>query len=70
VNAIAVMGHNSRTAHRCGRSITQARINLADLGNSWTAVTQSPWLRVAIIDGAGKRAWTNPLWRDQVRNEQ
>jgi hypothetical protein len=33
-------------------------------------VKQSPWLRVAVIDGAGKRAWTNPLWQDQVRNHQ
>jgi hypothetical protein len=70
VNAIAVMGHNSRTAHRYGRSITEARINLADLGKSWTEVKQSPWLRVAVIDGAGKRAWTNPLWQDQVRIHQ
>ena len=23
----------------------------------------SPWLRLTVIDGAGKRAWTNPVWR-------
>ena len=22
----------------------------------------SPWLRVAVIDAAGKRAWSNPIW--------
>jgi hypothetical protein len=65
VNAIAVVGHNSRSVGRYGRAITEARIDLADLGKSWTEVRQSPWIRIALIDGAGKRAWTNPIWHNQ-----
>jgi len=63
VNAISVMGHNSRTVQRMGRNITQAVLDLDDLKKSWSPVPDSPWLRVAIIDQAGKRAWTNPIWR-------
>jgi predicted metal-dependent phosphoesterase TrpH len=65
VNAVAVMGHDSRTAGRYGRAITEARINLTDLEKSWSEVRKSPWLRIVVIDGGGKRAWTNPFWRDQ-----
>jgi hypothetical protein len=65
VNAIAVVGHNSRSVGRYGRAITEARIDLAYLGKSWAEVRQSPWIRIALIDGAGKRAWTNPIWHDQ-----
>lgn len=64
VNAIAVVGHNSRTTGRFGRSITEARLNLSDLGRSWTKVAASPWIRIVLIDAAGRRAWTNPLWQD------
>ncbi|MEM6467678.1 MAG: phosphotransferase, partial [Pseudomonadota bacterium] len=24
----------------------------------------SPWLRVTVVDAAGKRAWSNPYWRE------
>lgn len=67
VNAIAVVGHNSRTASRFGRAITQARLNLSELDKSWTKVAASPWIRIVLIDGAGKRAWTNPIWHDELR---
>jgi hypothetical protein len=65
VDAIAVVGHNSRSAGRYGRAISEARIDLAGLGKSWTEVKQSPWIRVVLIDRAGRRAWTNPIWHDQ-----
>jgi hypothetical protein len=65
VNAIAVVGHNSRSAGRYGRAITEARIDLGLLGKSWTQVRQSPWIRIVLIDAAGKRAWTNPIWHDE-----
>ncbi len=66
VNAISVMGGNSRTAGRFGRAITGATVKLSKLEKSWVEVAISPWLRVAVIDAAGKRAWTNPIWRDQL----
>ena len=65
VNAIAVVGHNSRSAGKYGRAITEARIDLGMLGKSWTKVKQSPWIRIVLIDAAGKRAWTNPIWHDE-----
>lgn len=66
VNAISVMGHNSRTVARTGQAITEATLNLTDLRKSWAKVPDSPWLRIAIIDQAGRRAWTNPIWRDTL----
>jgi hypothetical protein len=65
VDAIAVVGHNSRSAGRYGRAISEARIDLAGLGKSWTEVKQSPWIRVVLVDRGGRRAWTNPIWHDQ-----
>ncbi|MCG7624681.1 CehA/McbA family metallohydrolase [Epibacterium sp. Ofav1-8] len=38
-----------------GSSLTEATIALGQLA-------QSPWLRVTVIDRAGKRAWSNPFW--------
>jgi hypothetical protein len=65
VDSIAVVGHNSRSVGRYGRAITEARLNLADLGKAWTKVKGSPWLRIVVIDSSGKRAWSNPIWYDQ-----
>jgi hypothetical protein len=62
VNAISVLTHNSRTIQRMGKYITEATLNLKDLERSWTKLPKSPWIRIALIDAAGKRAWTNPIW--------
>lgn len=61
VHAITVMGGNSRSAIHIGKAITEACLDLSAVTASDTA-----WLRVAIIDAAGKRAWTNPIWLDEV----
>jgi hypothetical protein len=66
VNAISIMGNNSRTVGRFGRAITGATLSLSDLETSWVEVQMSPWIRIAVIDAAGKRAWTNPIWRDKL----
>lgn len=47
-------GVAARALH--GVSMTRARLDLGDLA-------QSPWLRVTVIDAAGRRAWSNPYWR-------
>jgi len=39
-----------------GSSMTQTKIKLG-------RVSQSEWLRVTVKDSAGKRAWSNPIWR-------
>ena len=40
-----------------GSSMTRAEVGLGRCAGS-------PWLRVTVIDHAGKRAWSNPFWRD------
>ncbi len=47
-------GTGARATH--GHSMTRTEVPLSRLGNS-------PWLRVTVIDAAGKRAWSNPIWR-------
>ncbi len=66
VNSIALKGGTSRGLTRIGRSITSASFDLSGLDKSWIEVPRSPWLRLAIIDEAGKRAWTNPIWMDEL----
>ena len=38
------------------QSMTRGRIALERFRNS-------PWLRVTVVDRAGQRAWSNPIWR-------
>ncbi len=47
-------GTGARGVH--GHSMTRTEVPLQRLNNS-------PWLRVSVIDAAGKRAWSNPIWR-------
>ena len=65
VNAISIAGGTSRTAAQTGRSITKATIDLAGLEKGLHVPDPSPWLRVTVLDALGKRAWTNPIWRDE-----
>ena len=46
-------GTGARAVH--GASMTSTRVPMARLNSS-------PWLRVTVIDAAGKRAWSNPIW--------
>ncbi len=62
VDMVTVVGGTSRTATRSGRSITRARVDLKQLTANFKMADPSPWIRVTIIDGAGKRAWSNPIW--------
>ena len=56
VSTVIVQGHGSRTVTVHGEQLTRASLDL-------DRVAHSPWLRVTIVDAAGKRAWTNPVWR-------
>ena len=47
-------GQAARAVH--GNSMTTARIGLERLH-------KSDWLRITVVDAAGKRAWSNPYWR-------
>ncbi|MBL4645192.1 MAG: CehA/McbA family metallohydrolase [Rhizobiales bacterium] len=66
VDSISVVGGTSRSVKSSGKSITRATLNLADLDVGWLVPDRSPWLRVTIIDSAGHRAWTNPIWQDEI----
>src|SRR5438552_2288144 len=66
VDTIVVVCGHSRTVNRSGRAITDATLDLSMLEKGWLLTKQSPWFRVSLIDHAGKRAWTNPIWRDSL----
>ena len=66
VDNITVLCGNSRTLVRNAKSITEAALNLKKLESGWLLTKQSPWFRVVVIDHAGKRAWSNPIWKDQL----
>ena len=51
-----VFGAATRAKAVHGHSMTRAEVPLARLNDS-------AWVRVAVIDAAGKRAWSNPIWR-------
>jgi hypothetical protein len=40
-----------------GQSMTSTRVPLERFA-------QCEWLRVTVVDKAGKSAWSNPVWRD------
>ena len=57
VSSIIVQGQASAAKSIHGQSLTTGQVELDRLENS-------PWLRISVIDRAGKRAWSNPIWRD------
>ncbi|MEY8880393.1 CehA/McbA family metallohydrolase [Donghicola sp. XS_ASV15] len=54
--AVIVQGFGSAAVAKHGHSMTHAAISLDRFKNS-------DWLRVTVVDAAGKRAWSNPIWR-------
>ncbi|TMV73779.1 phosphotransferase [Thioclava sp. BHET1] len=56
VRSVIVQGHAQAATAVHGQSLTRASVPL-------TRFARSPWLRVTVIDQAGKRAWSNPYWR-------
>jgi hypothetical protein len=46
-------GTGAKAVH--GSSLTRGEVPLERLNNS-------PFVRAAVIDAAGKRAWSNPIW--------
>jgi hypothetical protein len=62
VNAITVVGGTSCAICKVGQFITNATLDLTKIDKSWQAERSELWFRLAIIDAAGRRAWTNPIW--------
>ena len=55
VSSVIVQGAGTGAKGVHGHSMTRCEVPTARLKNS-------PWLRVSVIDPAGKRAWSNPIW--------
>ncbi len=53
--SILVQGYGAPMASLRGEAMTTGRLSLERLANS-------PWVRITVIDRAGKRAWSNPFW--------
>ena len=62
VDTITVVCGNSRSCVKTGKSITSASFDLSRLESGWLLKRPSPWIRVAVIDHAGKKAWSNAHW--------
>ncbi|NVK46823.1 MAG: PHP domain-containing protein [Rhodobacteraceae bacterium] len=54
VATVIVQGHGSAALAVHGESLTRAEVPLMRFH-------ESPWLRVTVMDRAGKRAWSNPM---------
>jgi hypothetical protein len=68
VQAITLVTGTSRALSRIGRQITAATFDLTGVGgNNRAKSAPATWVRVAIIDAAGRRAWTNPIWVDDLK---
>ncbi|WP_158971693.1 PHP domain-containing protein [Chachezhania sediminis] len=55
VATVIVQGKGSASTAVHGDSMTRTRVPL-------DRFAASPWVRVTVMDRAGKRAWTNPVW--------
>ena len=54
--SVIVQGQGSAAVATHGASMTRASVSLDRFANS-------DWMRVTVIDAAGKRAWSNPVYR-------
>ena len=61
VSSVIAIGWGTGAKGVHGHSMTRAEVPLDRLNNS-------PWIRVAVIDAAGRRAWSNPIWREAAAN--
>ncbi|CAN5145928.1 CehA/McbA family metallohydrolase [soil metagenome] len=66
VDTIVVLCGHSRTVHRTGKAITTATLDLLELELGWLLTKPCGWIRVVLIDHSGRRAWSNPIWRDSL----
>lgn len=57
VVSILVQGHGSQMTYLRGETMTTGHLSLERLAGS-------SWIRITVIDRAGKRAWSNPIWID------
>lgn len=53
---VIVQGRGSATSAVHGSALGQVEV-------PYNRVSESDWMRLTVIDGADKRAWTNPVWK-------
>ena len=56
VSSVIAIGTGTGAKGVHGHSMTRTEVPLDRLATS-------PWVRVAVVDAAGRRAWCNPIWR-------
>ena len=54
VVTILLLGRGTRNESRCGRQISRASLSIEKF--------RGDWMRLVVIDEAGKSAWSNPVW--------
>ncbi|MCB1489208.1 MAG: CehA/McbA family metallohydrolase [Bauldia sp.] len=54
VVTIVLLGRGTRNESRCGRQISRASLSIEKF--------RGDWMRLVVIDEAGKSAWSNPVW--------
>lgn len=57
ITAMVVMAHGNLAKAQHGLSMTRSSLPL-----SWFSA--SPYIRISIMDAAGRKAWSNPIWLD------
>jgi hypothetical protein len=67
VDAVTLLTGTSRAKAVLGSQITHAVFDLAGAAKRiWDAASPDRWFRIATIDASGRRAWTNPIWVDEL----
>jgi hypothetical protein len=67
VDSVALVTGTSRAISRIGRQMTGATLEVGEATRqAWVDPGAIPWFRIVVIDSAGRRAWTNPIWVDQL----
>ncbi len=56
---ILVQGQGSPMTNLRGDGLTTGKLSLERLA-------KSPWVRITVMDKDGKRAWSNPIWIDEL----
>lgn len=65
-HAITLVTGSSRALSKIGRHITEATFDMSGLAAGYRASGAPAWVRATIIDAAGRRAWSNPIWMDEL----
>ena len=57
-HSVSLVGQGHLAQSRHGPNITSTRFELSDFN--------SEWFRITVRDSAGRHAWSNPYWREEL----